>query len=386
MINKNTLLFFTLCFSYFIFSQNIGATEINPVLISSWEESDLEKYEGMYHFGEGDGSNLILLVNDDKITIQIRETRYWSEGGCAIESGLTQLSELELKWEYKNLTNVKIINGKLFSNEYSGEFVTYKEDLKTYFGLKINNPWNTWIGKNRYEIGIKNINLDLKEYFFGQFPNVSISFLNREELASLFDNNDLALMRNEIFARYGYKFNKNGKFDIHFKNQNWYQPKYKDVKPFLTEIELHNIAIIKEIEESRKENTYIPEFPEKNKRIVLTAKQDNLSIALVVKRINEKTIEYSIEMVESGKNNYTKKGFASVSDGPYLGSESDESSVSGISYFCDEYIDTNGDCYINIRLGKEEESGNHLLGKIIKNCNDKIKDITLDNFPTLIEK
>jgi hypothetical protein len=39
-----------------------------------------------------------------------------------------------------------------------------------------------------------------------------------------------------------------------------------------------------------------------------------------------------------------------------------------------------------ISLGKEEESGNHLLGKIIKNCNDKIKDITLDNFPTLIEK
>lgn len=91
-------------------------------------------------------------------------------------------------------------------------------------------------------------------------------------------------------------------------------------------------------------------------------------------------------MVEFGKTNYTTKGIASIADGSHLGEESDESSISGLSYSSEQYIDTKEDCYTYIRLGKEEKSGNYLLGKIIKNCNNKIKDIDLDNFPTLIEK
>lgn len=91
-------------------------------------------------------------------------------------------------------------------------------------------------------------------------------------------------------------------------------------------------------------------------------------------------------MVEFGKKNYSKKGLASMADGPSLGSDSDESSVSGISYLCDEYVDEKEDCYMYIRLGKEEKTSNYLLWKIIKNCNDKIKYIDLNNFPTLIDK
>ncbi|WP_415782669.1 YARHG domain-containing protein [Flavobacterium jumunjinense] len=384
-MNKYILFFFFLNFYNLAVCQNIGATKINPELISPWKESDFKKYEGIYHFGEGDGSNLILLVNNNKISIQIRETGYWTEGGYALESGITQLSELDLKWEYKNLTNIKIIDGKFFSNEYSGEFVLYKEDSNSYFGLKINNPWNTWIGEKRYEIGVKRNDFNILNYYAGQFPVASIQFLTKGDVYS-YNSDDLALMRNEIFARYGYKFKEKGTFDICFKKQNWYYPKYRDITAFLTDIELHNISIIKEIEEYRNEDIYVPEFPEKNKKIVLTAKQGDLVIALSIKRIGNKTIEYSLEMVEFGKKNYSKKGLASMADGPYLGSESDESSVSGISYLCDEYVDEKEDCYMYIRLGKEEKTSNYLLGKIIKNCNDKIKDIDLNNFPTLIEK
>lgn len=251
LMNKYILLLFSFYFSNLDLSQNIGATEINSALISSWKESDIEKYEGVYHFGEGDGSNLILLVNDNIVTIQIRETAYWTEGGYAVESRIAKLSEVDLKWEYKNLTDVKIVEGKLFSNEYSGEFVSYKEDLKTYYGLKINNPWNTWIGKNRYEIGIKRNDIDILSWFPGQFSKASIQFLLRNDLYS-YNRDDLSLMRNEIFARYGYKFKENRKFDDYFRNQRWYQPKYKKVTSFLTDIELHNIGIIEKLEKLKK--------------------------------------------------------------------------------------------------------------------------------------
>ena len=52
-------------------------------------------------------------------------------------------------------------------------------------------------------------------------------------------------MRNEIFARYGYKFEPNGFMDKHFNDQVWYQPQYEDVTPFLTDIEVQNVNQIR---------------------------------------------------------------------------------------------------------------------------------------------
>ena len=52
-------------------------------------------------------------------------------------------------------------------------------------------------------------------------------------------------MRNEIFARYGYKFEPNGYMDQHFSDQRWYQPQYEDVTSFLTDIEIQNVNQIK---------------------------------------------------------------------------------------------------------------------------------------------
>jgi hypothetical protein len=60
-----------------------------------------------------------------------------------------------------------------------------------------------------------------------------------------------------------------------------------------------------------------------------------------------------------------------------------------MSYGVDEYVDMNEDCYTAIRLGNPEnfrEGKAQLLGKLIKNCNGKIREIELDNFPTFIEK
>ncbi|HPE58129.1 MAG TPA: YARHG domain-containing protein [Bacteroidales bacterium] len=80
----------------------------------------------------------------------------------------------------------------------------------------------------------------------GKFPQASIRLLNESDLNGL-SKKDLKIMRNEIFARYGYIFiTEDMKF--YFSNQPWYQGKYKDVSSMLTDIEIKNVKFIKKHE------------------------------------------------------------------------------------------------------------------------------------------
>lgn len=134
------------------------------------------------------------------------------------------------------------------------------------------------------------------------------------------------------------------------------------------------------------DTAYFSETPKIGKRFVLTGEKEGFKITLTVKRLNYTTIDYKIEMIGTGKLKHTQSGQADMASAFFIGEESDESD-SGISYSPTEFSDIReDDCYTYIRLGHEEETGPYLLGKLIKNCNDDIHDIDLDNFPMLIEK
>jgi len=175
----------------------------------------------------------------------------------------------------------------------------------------------------------------------------------------------------------------------------------KENSIFIKDSSQYSFRFLKEIEKSKMKTTALidnilvleendtisfPDIPSIGKKKVLTAKKGKLAIALTIKRINQTTIDYKIEMVEFGKANYNNQGQADLSPHFYFGSETDTSSLSGTSYFSTEFSNSQDSCYTYIRLGKEEKLGTYLQGKIIKNCNRKIRDIGLDNFPTLIEK
>lgn len=129
-----------------------------------------------------------------------------------------------------------------------------------------------------------------------------------------------------------------------------------------------------------------PQTPKIGKKTILTAKKDELAIALTIERINQTTINYRLEMVEFGNASFNYDGQAELSPRFHLGAETDESSLSGISYLSTQFSDSQDSCYTYIRLGKEEDSGPYLLGKLIKNCNGKLRNIDLEDFPTLVEK
>ena len=73
--------------------------------------------------------------------------------------------------------------------------------------------------------------------------------LEKEELEEMTPE-DLRLMRNEIFAAYGYIFNS-ADLKEHFSSKKWYVPRYDNVDDKLTSREKENIKLIREVETSR---------------------------------------------------------------------------------------------------------------------------------------
>jgi hypothetical protein len=94
----------------------------------------------------------------------------------------------------------------------------------------------------------------------GKYPEASSRNLTSEDLAgkSLWE---LKIMRNEIFARHGYKF-KSEEMKNYFNKQKWYEPKYDDVISELTGIENANIKMIKQYEDNLQESKPSPKISE----------------------------------------------------------------------------------------------------------------------------
>ncbi len=85
----------------------------------------------------------------------------------------------------------------------------------------------------------------------GDFPEASQRLLKAKDVENLMKE-DLEFMRNEIFARHGYCFNKKN-LRQQFEMQDWYVPNTVDIKGFLTEIEKKNITLIKRYEKYAEE-------------------------------------------------------------------------------------------------------------------------------------
>ena len=69
---------------------------------------------------------------------------------------------------------------------------------------------------------------------------------------------DLDVMRNEIFAEYGYRFTSE-KWHTHFSQQPWYTPQYDNVDDMLTDMDRHNVQFIHNFQKKMRghESEYI---------------------------------------------------------------------------------------------------------------------------------
>lgn len=66
-------------------------------------------------------------------------------------------------------------------------------------------------------------------------------------ILSKFEKSELKVMRNEIFARHGYRF-KTKSMQDYFEKLDWYSPEFDDVNDRLTELEKLNVKLIQRFE------------------------------------------------------------------------------------------------------------------------------------------
>jgi hypothetical protein len=104
----------------------------------------------------------------------------------------------------------------------------------------------------------------------GKYPEASSRYLTDRDLAGR-TRWELKIMRNEIFARHGCRF-QTEEMRRYFNEQEWYEPRYDEVSSRLTEVEIANIELIKQYEAGAQEEgspSEIREIIEKQKREVV---------------------------------------------------------------------------------------------------------------------
>jgi len=200
------------------FGQLLRDRDVDESTVKPWIEDTISKYSDRYIFQPNDGNYLIIVVHDTNVSAQIHFPAHWTQGGYALELGIADSSEVDTHTEYVTLTDVRISGGKFYSDQYNGEFITFKSDT-IYCGIKVYDSWSIWPGY-RYEIGVKREE-NLMSVYKGKYPEASLRILDSAYVAS-FSKYDLEKMRNEIYARYNYRFNKGGEFEKHFSEQKWY--------------------------------------------------------------------------------------------------------------------------------------------------------------------
>ena len=186
------------------FGQRIGFQEIDNSKVTTWLPKLTIEYQYVYHFGDSEmESDFILLFGIDRYYAQIKSGS-WSDDGKA------------WIWHFENLTNVRIEGNKFYSDKTNGEFVIYDNGQEKIKGLKVLNSWSGLTENGEYEIGTKSYSVT--DYFSGKFTQASLRQLSADELRKM-PKSDLKIMRNEIFARYGFIFKSGGEMDLYFKKQ-----------------------------------------------------------------------------------------------------------------------------------------------------------------------
>ena len=219
-------------------SQTMADEPVNENNITPWTDEDKEAYEGIYFFGFSEGeSKLILAIDNEMVNAQVSDYDW------------VELNDSIADWHpnFENYTNVKIEGNKFYSDQTEGEFVIYDNGKTQLMCLMLDIPPNAY--DDEPELGDRSTHNKL-EYVNGKYPETKfeiIPFTRLKEMSSA----QLKIMRNEIFARYGYIFIEGGAMDKWFRAQSWYTPLFKDVNKFITEIERQNIQNILAEEKSR---------------------------------------------------------------------------------------------------------------------------------------
>lgn len=232
---------FTLIFLVFFVTMNgqeywIAGEQYDKIDFKKITSTDPTQYVGVYHLGMSEWeSDLFINSFNGEIIAQLKYSEWLLDNeGRAIG----------IKYIYINLKNVQLNSGYLSSDKLKGYFVNVNYENKVQSAILCTETEINMIEKN--EFGIK-LTDSFKDYYVGKYPYSSYRLLTEMELRNLSDL-ELKIMRNEIFARYGYKFKSGEEMEKYFEKQSWYHAVYDNVNDFVTDLEKANIDLILKFE------------------------------------------------------------------------------------------------------------------------------------------
>lgn len=133
-----------------------------------------------------------------------------------------------------------------------------------------------------------------------------------------------------------------------------------------------------------QDTVLFPIYPAVGELVELKRVKDNLTVSVQVKRVSQSTVQYRTELLETGKEVNREEGRADLNPFFFFGAESDANDSLGTNYSCTEFARVRDSCETVIRIGRDEQ--NKYVGKLVKNCNGKVRVLGLDDSPTLFGK
>ncbi|MDW3209248.1 MAG: YARHG domain-containing protein [Reichenbachiella sp.] len=220
-----------------------GIDDLEKNKFSPWEFNGPTDIVGSYGFGWSEWEwGLIVLKAGENWCIQT-EASSWdvNELGEAIGilTDFKTYNELTLKGnELIDEMGNSIVSFNVYDNSSKIYNLTDEEDL-LYGAIHVRH--------NKVEFGTYH------EYVnkLGNYGMLSTRVFDRSELAA-FSAYELKIMRNEIFARYGYIFREGGEMAEYFKMKRWYKGTSNNVDKNLTCVEMENIKTILALEKELK--------------------------------------------------------------------------------------------------------------------------------------
>lgn len=231
---KRLLPFLTFLFTLGSSGQYFSEQEISRKSLTPLNVQSIADYAGLYKFGfSEDESELMIIVSDSIVVAQV-SFYTWDEPTGKFND------------TFRTFTGVRIVGNKFFSDQTNGEFVIYKDGSGTCAGLLVYSPWSYKFNEG----GEFGPSYPHELILPGKYPFASTRFLTEAELEK-YSPEELKIIRNEIFARYGMIFQKDGPLDVYFSAQDWYRKNYVQVNQWLTLLELANIETIKNVEKKK---------------------------------------------------------------------------------------------------------------------------------------
>jgi len=173
------------------------------------------------------------------------------ESSPSVQTGTYKVVDGKIQINFTTLYQGKPAGNLLFAasvnvyDKYTAAKSNIADKVEIYVSTVFETPDDcTQNGKHGYTD--PSVHQFLRTSFSGKYAFASERLLTAAELTK-YTKADLKIMRNEIFARYGYIF-KTAEMSKYFASQPGYSGYLENVDAFLSDIENKNIALIKAAE------------------------------------------------------------------------------------------------------------------------------------------